>query len=143
MIYIKAMGHSPDPTENEIYVGTIPCIIPSDGVTDTYISCVTGDSGSSTEINYMYITLVVQKSRSITSSGNNYVKYTRAATPQLNAIFPTAAFGGQNVNLHGVHGISDIGDGLRSMGDITKLLLGNDLCSRFDVVQSAITGTTN
>ena len=56
---------------------------------------------------------------------------------------PTAAFGGQNVNLYGVHGISNIGDGLRSMGDITKLLLGNDLCSRFDVVQAAISGTSN
>jgi hypothetical protein len=91
----------------------------------------------------MYVTLVVRNTLSTTSSGNNYVRYTRAATPQLNAIFPTAAFGGQNVNLYGVHGITNIGDGLRAMGDITKLLLGNDLCSRFDVVQSAISGTTN
>ena len=33
MIYIKAMGHSPDPTHNTVLVGNIPCKIPSDGVT--------------------------------------------------------------------------------------------------------------
>jgi len=124
-------------------VGIIPCTIPSDGVTDTFISCVTGDSGSTTDINYMYVTLVSYGAYSITSAGTNYVRYLRSVTPQLNAVFPTAAFGGQNVNLYGVHGISNIGDGLRSMGDITKLLLGNDLCSRFDVVQAAIRGTSN
>ena len=38
MIYIKAQGHSPDPADNLVYVGTIQCNIPSDGVTDTFIS---------------------------------------------------------------------------------------------------------
>jgi hypothetical protein len=91
----------------------------------------------------MYVTLVSYGAYSITSTGTNYVRYMRSVTPQLNAIYPTAAFGGQNVNLYGVHRISNIGDGLRSMGDIIKLLLGNDLCSRFDVVQNAISGTYN
>lgn len=39
MIYIKAQGHSPDPSDNLVYVGTIQCAVPADGVTDTFISC--------------------------------------------------------------------------------------------------------
>ena len=39
MIYIKAQGHSPDPLDCLVYVGTIRCHVPADGVTDTFISC--------------------------------------------------------------------------------------------------------
>lgn len=39
LIYIKALGHDPDPSNLKVYIGTFPCIIPSDGVTDTFISC--------------------------------------------------------------------------------------------------------
>ena len=142
MIYIKAMGHSPTPSDNLVYVGTFPCSIPSDGVTDTFISCVTGDSGSTTDINNLPVTLI-SLGTSFTTTSPNTVSYQNAYTPQLGGVYPTAGYGGSNVNLYGVHGISNIGDGLRSMGDITKLKLGGDLCSRFDVVQAGITGTSN
>lgn len=136
-IYIRAIGHNPDPSQNLIFVGTIPCKIPSDGVTDTYISCVTGDSGSTTDITGLPVTLIAYKTNYTTSNPNivNYVSY---ATPQLTAVYPTAGYGGQNVNLYGIHKIKDIGDGLRILGDITKLSIGSDLCSRFDVTQSPI-----
>jgi hypothetical protein len=39
MIYIKAIGHSTNALDNQVYVGTFPCTIPADGVTDTFISC--------------------------------------------------------------------------------------------------------
>jgi len=137
-IYIKAVGHNPDPSQNLIYVGTIPCIIPSDGVTDTFISCVTGDSGSNSDISNLPVTLIAYGT-SYTTSYPNLVSYYSYITPQLTAVYPTAGYGGENVNLYGLHRISNIGDGLRVLGDITKLSLGGDLCSRFDVFQKAIT----
>jgi hypothetical protein len=140
-IYIKAMGHSPNPSNNLVYVGTYPCIIPSDGVTDTFISCVTGDTGSTTDINNLPVTLI-SSGAAFTTSSPNTVSYQNAYTPQLNDVFPSAGYGGSNVNLYGIHDISNLGDGMRNMGDITKLLLGQDLCSRFDVAQSPISSNS-
>ena len=134
-IYIKAVGHSPTPSENRIYVGTYPCVIPSDGVTDTFISCVTSDSGLNANSGFLPVTLIAYGT-SVTTSYPNGVQYNGDNTPQLTKVYPSAGYGGQNVNLYGVHKISNIGDGLRIMGDITKLSIGSDLCSRFDVAQS-------
>jgi hypothetical protein len=39
MIYLKVSGHDLVASKNQIYVGTFPCIIPSDGVSDTFIAC--------------------------------------------------------------------------------------------------------
>jgi hypothetical protein len=46
MIYLKVTGHNPVATGNSIYVGTFPCIIPSDGVSDNFVACQTTDTGS-------------------------------------------------------------------------------------------------
>lgn len=46
LVYIKAIGHNPISGNNLVYVGNYPCNIPSDGVTDTFITCETSDSGS-------------------------------------------------------------------------------------------------
>jgi hypothetical protein len=143
MIYIQVIGHSLVPSENTVLVGSIPCKIPSDGVSSTTIACVTGDSLSNTDIYNQYITLT-SKGVTVTSTGKAYVNYVRYAwTPQLNSIFPTAAYGGQNVTFYGVHYISDLGDNLRGMGNVTALLLGNDVCSRFDIIQPTISGFSN
>jgi hypothetical protein len=56
----------------------------------------------------------------------------------LKHVYPTAGFGGSSVNFYGIHYISNLGDGLRDMGDITKLKLGEDLCTRFDIEQQPI-----
>ena len=114
MIYIKAIGHSPDPTDNLVYVGVFPCAIPADGVTDTFISCETGDTGSTTSISNLPVTLI--------STGTFYttyqyvVSYKDWITPQLKVIYPSAGFAASNVNFYGVHEITDLGDGLRDMG---------------------------
>ena len=39
MIYLKVSGHDLVASKNQIYVGTFPCVIPSDGVSDTFIAC--------------------------------------------------------------------------------------------------------
>jgi hypothetical protein len=39
LIYIKVSGHDPNPNNLQVSVGPYPCLIPSDGVTDTFITC--------------------------------------------------------------------------------------------------------
>ena len=85
----------------------------------------------------MPVTLIAYGSSFSTSSPDG-IYYKNDQTPQLASVFPSAGYGGQNVNLYGIHKISNIGDGLRILGDITKLSIGSDLCSRFDVTQNAI-----
>jgi hypothetical protein len=124
MIYIKASGHSPDPSDNLVYVGTYPCIVPSDGVTDTFISCETTDSGSDVNSGALSVTLISYGS-AVTKGYPDAVYYRDSGyTPQLRDIFPSAGFAGYNVNLYGVHSISDLGDGLRFMGNVTRIRLG-------------------
>ena len=137
MIYIKAMGHSPDPSQNTVSVGNFPCIIPSDGVMDTFISCETSDTGSVTNVDNQKITLTYN-GVSVTTSYPNSVYFRTHSTPYLRDVFPSAGFAGSSINLYGIHEISNLGDGLRDMGDVTRIRLGEDLCSRFDVEQSSI-----
>jgi hypothetical protein len=85
----------------------------------------------------MPVTLIAYGS-SFSTSYPDGIYYKNDQTPQLASLFPSAGYGGQNVNLYGIHKISNIGDGLRILGDITKLSIGSDLCSRFDVTQNAI-----
>lgn len=75
---------------------------------------------------------------STTTSWPNTIYYRTSVTPQLRDVFPSAGFAGSSVNFYGVHEITDLGDGLRNMGQITRIRLGEDLCSRFDVEQDAI-----
>ena len=80
MVYIKAQGHSPDPSDNLIFVGTFPCTVPADGVTDTFITCVTTDTGSSSNINNMPVTLI-SYGTSVTTSYPNTVYFQTGHTP--------------------------------------------------------------
>lgn len=137
MIYIKAIGYSPMASENSIYIGNFPCIIPSDGVSDTFIACTTTDTGSTTNINNQPVTLIAYGQFSTSSYPDSVYFYT-SSTPYLTEMFPASGFADSMISYYGIHRISDIGDGLRTMGDVTKLLLGNDLCSRFDVPLTTI-----
>lgn len=120
-----------------MFVGTFPCTIPSDGVTDTFISCETTDSGSATNINNLPVT-IISNGVAFTTVAPNLVSYVDSATPKLYEVYPDAGYANSIVNYYGINQITDLGDG-RSMGEVIKLLLGNDLCSRFDVVQDLIT----
>lgn len=72
-----------------------------------------------------------------TTSYPNVVTYTGWSTPQLTEMFPTSGFASIKVNYYGAHRIQNLGDG-RDLGDVLKLSLGNDLCSRFDIFQPYI-----
>lgn len=141
LIYMFVTGHDPMATGNQVYVGNFPCNIPSDGVTDTFITCETTDSGSNSDISNLPVTLI-SNSIAFTTASPNLVSYVNSYTPQLYELFPSAGFANQKINFFGVHRITYLGDG-RDMGDVVKLLLGNDLCSRFDVVQANISSTTS
>lgn len=106
-----------------IFVGNYPCIIPADGVTDTYISCETTDSGSTTDINNLQVTLI-SNGISVKSSAPNTVSYVYAKTSQFLNMIPTSNFGGQYQNYYGIHKLISLGDG-RDMGDVVALSLGN------------------
>lgn len=140
LVYIQAVGHDPMASGNLVYVGNFPCIIPSDGVTDTYITCETTDSGLNQDISNLPVTLI-SYSIAFTTVSPNLVNYVSSYTPQLTELFPASGFANLNVNFYGVHRITNLGDG-RDMGDVVKMKLGNDLCSRFDVVQPAISSTS-
>lgn len=82
LIYLNVIGHDPMATGNLVFVGTYPCIIPSDGVTDTFITCETTDSGSDTNIYSLPVTLI-SHNIAFTTTYPNVVDYTSAYTPSL------------------------------------------------------------
>ena len=139
LIYLKVTGHSPVASNNLVYVGTFPCIIPSDGVTDTFISCETSNSGSTAIIYNQQVTLLTN-GLSFTTISPDVVNYAYYSTPLLMEVYPTAGISGSNVNLWGYHRITDLGDGARNIGSVVKLSLGNDICSTFDISQGPILG---
>lgn len=136
LLYIQAVGHSQMASENLVFVGTFPCIIPADGVTETFITCETTDSGLNQDISNLQVVLF-SKGISYTTAKPNLVNYVDSSTPLLVELFPSSASANQAVNLLGIHRITYLGDG-RDMGDVVKIKLGGDLCSRFDVVQANI-----
>lgn len=137
MLYIKAIGHNPMASGNKIFVGIFPCIIPSDGVSDTFISCETTDTGSDTNINNMPVT-IISYGVSYTTSYPNTVYFDSYYTPYLKELFPASGYADSKINLAGNHRIKNLGDGQRDMGDVAKILLGRHICSRFDIEQPPI-----
>jgi len=123
LIYIKVIGHDLMATGNRVFVGNYPCIIPADGVTDTFISCETTDSGSTSDINNLKVTLISFGITTISQSPN-LVHYVGSRTSQLAEIFPTSNFGNQGQSYLGIHRLLSLGDG-RDMGDIIGLKIGN------------------
>jgi len=88
LIYIKAIGHNPTASDNQVYVGTMPCIIPSDGVTDTFISCETTSlnypgPGLAPDVYNLPVTLI-SYGAAFTTVYPYVVHYTSGSTPQLN-----------------------------------------------------------
>jgi len=122
MIYIKAIGHDLMASGNQIYVGSFPCIIPADGVTDTFISCETSDSGSKVDIMNLKVTLISFGIQTISSSVD-IVHYMDSRTPILSEVFPSSGFGEQTIYYNGIPRSISFGNG-RDFGDILGLKVG-------------------
>lgn len=137
MIYMKVTGHSRMASENSVLVGGFPCIIPADGVTDTFISCETSSTGSGNDLYGQTVTLYSNKQK-FTTLYPNVVNYGYYYTPLLEGVYPTAAIPGASVHLLGYHRITNLGDGFRDIGQVSKLTIGRDVCNTFDVKQGPI-----
>lgn len=81
-IYIKVSGHDGDEGDTQVFVGSFPCNVQSGGVSDSFITCETTDSGSSYDIYYLYVT-IISKKKTIKSQGSDYVSYQSSYTPLL------------------------------------------------------------
>ncbi len=46
------------------------------------------------------------------------------------------------MNFYGLHRISDLGDGLRFLGDVIGMYIGDSQCSRFDILQGPISANS-
>lgn len=138
MLYIKVIGHNPMANMNNILVGNYPCIIPSDGVTTTFISCVTTDPGSQYDLKNQVITIMANDQ---TATAPTKFSYLGSSTPILQEIYPVAGYALENINFYGLPRITDLGNG-RNFGSVGNLMIGNDLCSRFDIFQAPLGDTS-
>lgn len=98
---------------------------------------MTRDTGSNTDIDNRPVSLITN-GQAFTTSYPNTVYFKTWKTPYLTEMFPASGFAYSSINYYGIHRIADLGDGARVMGDVTKLLIGGDLGSRFDVLQAPI-----
>lgn len=57
-LYIRGLGFNTNANQNQILVGSYPCVIPADGATATTLACVTSDTGSTSNIYYLPITVI-------------------------------------------------------------------------------------
>ena len=143
-LYIQGIGFDSTFENNLVYVGTIPCSTSAKGVTQNTIVCYTGPypSGVPVVTNLPISIIVLGKQPYTCSTAGCLFTYINAQTPQLNAVYPRASSASQWVNFYGVHRIINLGDG-RDMGDVVGLYVGESLCSRFDIAQSAISSSSN
>ncbi len=135
-IYINGLGFPTDPRQINVFVGTYPCIIPADGSTATVLSCMTTDSNSNTDISSLKIQ-VISSGQSYTVPSTTFA-YKAANTPLISEVFPSAAIPGTQLNYYARHRILNAGDGVRDMGDVIGIYVGNSLCSMFDITQGSI-----
>jgi len=59
-------------------------------------------------------------------------------TPVIYALYPATAVVGDVVRFYGIHRVSNLGDGLRDLGDVKAMLVGDMQCSRFDIKEGPI-----
>lgn len=123
-------GHSESASDNKVFVGNYPCPISSGGVSETYITCVTSDSKSTTDISNLAVT-VISKGASDVSKSPFVVSYSSSYTSSIDEVFPSAAHSDVKVNVEGSdRGAQSYGED-RNTGDV-EIKLGDDVCDRYD-----------
>lgn len=142
-IYIKGVGFSTIASENQITIGTYPCLIPAAGATETTLSCVTSDTNQNQDIYNLPINVVSNGQQQSLTNEQGCFSYLNVYTPSVVALFPaSAAAAGGYVNFYGIHRITNLGDGNRNMGDVISMNIGNALCGLFDIVQGPISANS-
>ena len=64
--------------------------------------------------------------------------YASDKTPILYGVYPASAVADTMVWFRGIHRITNTGDGIRDMGDIDALKIGDDQCNTFDISQPSV-----
>lgn len=132
-IYIKYSGSELNSENVKVFVGNFPCLVDEGGVSETYITCETTDTGSQSDIYNLFVT-IVSKGKTYTTTSPDYVNFYSSMNSQVNEIFPSAGFAKSTVYFYGSNSISNIGDG-KDTGDVKKLMIGNKQCNMIDVAQ--------
>jgi hypothetical protein len=116
-------------------------MVPADGVTDSSMACITEATPNGAEFGNLQVVVNINNAQIAYSSDlvpPVYYNFAHSYTPTIYDIFPGAAVGNSMINYYGIHRISNLGDGLRAMGDISKMLVGSELCNRFDILNNPI-----
>ena len=137
-IYIRGLGFDTVASNNKIFVGTYPCIIPADGATETSLACVTSDTGQLNNIYNLPITVISNGQQQQLTNEQGVFSYTTSKTPFIMRLYPGSAVAGSLVRFYGIHRITNLGDGLRDVGDVVSMLIGNNQCGRFDITEGPI-----
>lgn len=141
-IYIRGVGFSTIASENQITIGTYPCLIPAAGATQTTLSCITSDTNQNQDIYNLPINVVSNGQQQSLTNEQGCFSYLNAYTPTVLALYPASAAAGGYVHFYGIHRITNLGDGSRNTGDVISMIIGNALCGLFDIVQGPISANT-
>ena len=68
--------------------------------------------------------------------------YVSAKTPTIYSLYPASSIAGDLIKFYGIHRITDLGDGLRDMGDVISMNIGTTLCGRFDLIEGPISSNS-
>jgi hypothetical protein len=142
-IYIKGVGFSSSAANNQIYVGTYPCNIPADGATDTTLACITSDTNQLSDIYNLPIIVTSNGQQQSLTNEQGCFSYLNSQTPLIQALYPASAVAGSYVNFYGIHRITNLGDGMLNMGDVISMLIGQTLCSRFNIAEGPIVASSS
>lgn len=132
-IYIRGLGFSTNAADNQVYVGSYPCVIPADGATETTLACITSDTMQTSNLHYLPITVTSNGQQQMLTNEQGSFSYLYSNTPVLYSLYPASAVPGGYLRFYGLHRITNLGDGLRNMGDVISMMIDTTLCGRFDI----------
>ncbi|KAL4484574.1 hypothetical protein ABPG74_019751 [Tetrahymena malaccensis] len=130
-LYIKMVGQdSSMSSNNQVFIGPYPCVIPEMGVNEVFVSCITTPAyDSAKQQNLPVVVNVVNRSTSQCGQSDSSLctfSYSGSYTPILDLIFPRAVVPKVDFQWWGTFRISNT-------NQITKMLVGNLLCDRFNL----------
>ena len=137
-LYIKGTNFDPDPNLNVISIGPYPCTLVADGCTESNLVCITTPATDPDQTWKLPIKIEFGSKRGNVCCAQSNCKFTyrNSYTPFIEEIHPRTAAGNQEINVHGIHRITEPGDGRSpSASEIENILIGDTVCSTLDIEQ--------
>ena len=138
MIYIKGTNFDPDPSLNSVLVGPYPCDLVADGSSENNLVCRTTPATNPDKTWKLPVKIECgSKKAPVTCADSNcQFTYLNSDTPAIEEIHPRTSYGNERVNIHGIHRITEPGDGRSpSASEIENILIGSTVCSLIDIDQ--------